>query len=874
MQLVWPLTGRSAELNRVDALLRTGPGGVILAGPPGVGKTRLAVECLARAEAAGYAPVRASATAATSLLPFGAFAHLLPDELGGTTQANLLGQVARSIGERGGGRSVAVMVDDAHLLDDSSAALTHQLAQSGNIFVLATLRSGAPASDAVIALWKDGLAERLEVEPLSPDQVEELLAAALGAPMEGASLRLFQERANGNALFLRELVLGALDAGALLRNQFGWRLAGDLPISSRLAEIVESRLASLSEADRRALGVVAVGEPLALETFRALEPSTDIESLESKGLVRVERHDRRLLLRMGHPLQGEVLRAKLSPLVVRRTSVRLAEAVERFGARRRTDVLAVGFWRLEGGGPIRPELMLRAALAARQRNDFALAERLARAAIDAGAGFEAAVLLGQLLWQQRRAREAARHLESLKPLAVSDEQKTLLAVTRIEVIDLGLNDIEASLAVAEEAERSIGDESLRDQIVAERARILGRHGRNATAAAIVDPLIDRAQGRALLAACFAAGTSMSVTGQVARAVHATEVGHRAHLAWTGPPVGFPPSLHLAMRAFAYLWAGYLPEGQELSKAQYAAALRENSPLGIGFFAIDLAISALISGRCRTAVRWSNEAQATFQRIGFPFMERNSLTILSLGQAMQGLVDETRGTLAQLDALGVPVSDHSGPLLLLARGWTEVAANNRRRAIELMNEGLDLARWSGAKAFESWILHDLARLGRASEVAPRLEGLCAEVEGPLAPARARHAAALAARDPGGLEQASQTFEGIGAMLLAAESSADAATVWHQRGDRRKATAAERRSAALAGLCQGARTPALSAAAPVRAALTARELEIAGLAAAGLSDKQIAQRLFLSHRTVENQLHHVYEKLGVTSRNQLAEVLRGL
>ena len=64
-----------------------------------------------------------------------------------------------------------------------------------------------------------------------------------------------------------------------------------------------------------------------------------------------------------------------------------------------------------------------------------------------------------------------------------------------------------------------------------------------------------------------------------------------------------------------------------------------------------------------------------------------------------------------------------------------------------------------------------------------------------------------------------------------------------------------------------------AAPVRAALTPRELEIATLAASGLADKQIAEKLFLSHRTVENKLHIVYEKVGVKSRNELAEVLRG-
>lgn len=56
---------------------------------------------------------------------------------------------------------------------------------------------------------------------------------------------------------------------------------------------------------------------------------------------------------------------------------------------------------------------------------------------------------------------------------------------------------------------------------------------------------------------------------------------------------------------------------------------------------------------------------------------------------------------------------------------------------------------------------------------------------------------------------------------------------------------------------ARTPALATAVPARAALIARELEIARLAAAGLANKEIAERLCLSHRTVENKLHAAYD-----------------
>ena len=55
------------------------------------------------------------------------------------------------------------------------------------------------------------------------------------------------------------------------------------------------------------------------------------------------------------------------------------------------------------------------------------------------------------------------------------------------------------------------------------------------------------------------------------------------------------------------------------------------------------------------------------------------------------------------------------------------------------------------------------------------------------------------------------------------------------------------------------------------LTPQEREIAALAAAGLSNKQIAQRLFLSHKTVGNHLFRIFPKLGITSRAALRDAL---
>ena len=76
--------------------------------------------------------------------------------------------------------------------------------------------------------------------------------------------------------------------------------------------------------------------------------------------------------------------------------------------------------------------------------------------------------------------------------------------------------------------------------------------------------------------------------------------------------------------------------------------------------------------------------------------------------------------------------------------------------------------------------------------------------------------------------------------------------------------------LADQCEGARTPALEAL-DASLPLTVREHEIAGLAARGLSNREIADRLVVSVRTVDNHLHNAYTKLGITQRADLAAIV---
>jgi DNA-binding CsgD family transcriptional regulator len=124
----------------------------------------------------------------------------------------------------------------------------------------------------------------------------------------------------------------------------------------------------------------------------------------------------------------------------------------------------------------------------------------------------------------------------------------------------------------------------------------------------------------------------------------------------------------------------------------------------------------------------------------------------------------------------------------------------------------------------------------------------------------------------LRSVSEGFEELGLALFAAEAAAQAAIAFRRSGRQASSRGAEARAWLLARRCPGVRTPALvELAAPE---LTPRQREIAQLAAAGLSNRQIAERLTLSVRTAANHLQAVYDRLGVNRRDEVALLLREL
>jgi DNA-binding CsgD family transcriptional regulator len=182
-----------------------------------------------------------------------------------------------------------------------------------------------------------------------------------------------------------------------------------------------------------------------------------------------------------------------------------------------------------------------------------------------------------------------------------------------------------------------------------------------------------------------------------------------------------------------------------------------------------------------------------------------------------------------------------------------------------------ARSDGFAGHELLALYDLVRLGRADLAADRMAEILGTVPGGRAAGLLLHHARAAADSNGDeLFAAARDFSAHGYLVFAAEAAAGAVRLFRTGRDP-QALAASTLLADVLARCDTVRTPALLA---VQPSLTSRERQVAELAAEGVRSREIADRLYLSPRTVENHLQRVYAKLGVNGRVELAPALRSL
>ncbi|MER6973150.1 LuxR C-terminal-related transcriptional regulator [Nocardioides sp. NPDC000445] len=847
MERPWPLTGRDDELRKVAAAIRPGAAGVIVAGPAGVGKTRLAREALAASARAGRSVVFAHGSTAARPFPLGAFAGLLdvPPGEAAETIGRALDQLVRQL-------PLVLTVDDAHLLDEHSAIVVHRVVARRLAPVLITLRTGEPAPDIVTSLWKDDHLPRLDLAPLDAEESTRLIARVLGGPVDTDSAHRLWTMTEGSPLFLRHLLAGEVATGRFTAASGIWRWTSEPAISPELAGLLEREIGDLAAGVRDVVDLVALAEPVAVRTLSALTSVEDLEEAERRGLVRTDG----VVARLAHPLYGEVRRTAIGTLRARRLRGRVALTLDP-----EPDPIPRAVLTLDSDLPPEPALFLRAAEAATRMYDLPLAERLARAAAATG-DIAARVVHGAALsWLSRGEEAEAIH----EDIVATASDPGLLAMVQLH----RTGNLLFTMARPDEAHRALA-----------AAEATGAAPAHVAAMSLVLNLVDGEISGVLARApqllrselpddlagilvATAASAAAAVTGDRELLDEAAIVGG---LTADRVPTVIPGFGLADFQVLGHRLAGTPDRGADLARRMRAASADLPGPARLMGLVV-AGHAALAEGRLLDALLSLREAWAGLEGSGHEFRFR-CRTLLATASAQAGQPENAAPLLADVAAGHHPAYRLYLPDDRLAQAWGAAAEGWTTEAIGHAVAAAALAREAGSPAYEVLAWQTAVQLGDTT-VAParRLAPLAGL--GPRADTALAHAGAWADEDGDALLRVAHAWARLGDLVAAGDAAAQAADV-HRRAGRQGSALTAAATAAKLAERSGARTPALVVAArPLP--LTAREREIAALAARGLSNKDIAARLTLSVRTVEGHLYRAGHKLGVSERAGLADTL---
>jgi DNA-binding CsgD family transcriptional regulator len=867
----WPLVGRTADLDTVfDRLARDLPAAVVITGAAGVGKSRLIREVAERASEHGWAINAVVGTRAAASIPFGAVASLLTDRLEDASSVEILAHASRALAAADGEPPHLLIVDDAQRLDAGSAALIHQVVTEGVCRLVATVRSGEPAPDAIETLWTSGWAGRIELHGLSLAETGVLLSAVLEGPVDGATRQRFWETTRGNVLYLRELVLGATAAGSLHNEGGIWRLHGPTTTPPRLVELIAARLGALDDAARSALDVLAIAERIGLDELTSLVDGEVLERVEDAGVIDVVDDGGRPLVVLAHPLYGEAVLATMPALRRRRVCGLVADAVEAAGMPLPGDLVRVVTWRLDAGRPVDSDRLTTAARRAYNAHDLGLAERLATAARMGGGGVEAGLVLAETAMLVGRHEEAATLLGELALEATTDQQRVDVADSRAITLGLFLGRQQEALAVVNEILALVHDADLVDPLIASLATVLVQAPKPLAAIEAVRPLLDRPASPSFHRGAYAASVALALSGALDEAIEVGSRGYEVHAA-IGTAIHFLPEAQFIGPVLALCGAGRAVEARELVTQGYDSAVAAQHADVQAYFALLAGLTAVHRGRLVTAGTHFREAAAVNREINDVAGLRWALGGIALAGGMRGDRSECEAAVAELDsAAPPPIHLHELDLVERGRAWALAAGGERTSALAGLRSAARRAAEAELVVGEALLRHDVVRLGDARSELDRLGELSERIDGELSTVLTDHCNAVVSGSGTALETVAHRFAELGVDLIAAEAALDAAAAHRREGLRRRAAECDGLARRLIEVCEGAQSPAMRIDLGFTS-LTGREREVATLAARGLANREIADHLYLSLRTVENHLQRIYDKLGVSGRDQLGAAL---
>lgn len=756
-------------------------------------------------------------------------------------------EAADALGEALSGRGATVVVDDLDLLDAPTLSVLDTLSRRAALPVrLVTATSSRPDPDGPwAALTRRGTVVHLP--PLDVNAIADLLAGELGGQVEGSTAALVTGRVGGNARAAIQLAVAAADAGVLAPVHGRWSMTSRLG-ALRLGSVLHGFTSVCTGPERFALDLIAWLGPVGAETAHALLDVPRLAALDEAGLLTASDLTPGRRLAVNPPALAQALRAALTP--ARRELLRLRVATLQ-------DPDDPGE---EAPVPLPPAAVEYRGPVTRDEHDQVTMV------------IEAAHAHTALL----RARWSEHH-----------DLASALGLLRLHLLDgLAEVDVEAKFARTTSGPDDHPDDVaafavLRAQWTASRG---GRfrdglmHDPGPTGRLVAEQvgeelldLLDRLYGAddesdfpeepapdgPLEVPEPVRGLAMIL--QVQQAINVGQPDAALDLlgAWS-PSERQTPYRHQldALRGDALLLVDQIPDAIAWSRSRLSAAYDEQSCFGVRLAARGLATAQFLAGEHETALR-TLEPILRFGRTGAaqsPFDER-ILGLAAVLHARSGHSDLAQAFFDELEATPrpyVPALDFMRPWarmeLRSAAGEVEGAARELRRA------GDEL--WERRRPVDAIFCWAMAPTPPDTDELGLLEEAMSSVQVPLMEDAFRVQRALAHGSAENLLEAALRVRGSGTLFTAAIAAS------RERAEREGTSLPPAQLEAVAAIATPPARPSPQ--------LTSREREIVTLAREGMTNREIASRLFLSVRTVESHLYRSMQKLGVSQRSQLIEI----
>jgi DNA-binding CsgD family transcriptional regulator len=902
------VVGREAELTRVEGLLDDAAGSfacLTLEGAPGIGKTTIWQHSVERARARGFTALNCRPSQSEAKLSFAGLGDLLatvPDvvldalpkpQRRALDAALLRGDVSGRAPDRrtvavgllsvlrrlASSAPVIVAVDDAQWLDrSSSAALEFAVRRldAERIGVVTAVRVTEEPVQTFDSVVPDSRRTAVRVGPLSLAALHEVLKRRVGASFPRPTLVRLEQACDGNAFFALEIARELLRAGRTAAD-------GRLPVPDDLRALVSGRARRLPAETREALLVAsALSEPTtAIVEESALGPALEVDMVRLTADGRVA---------FSHPLFASAVYEAASPARRRNMHRRLAAIVDDLEERARHLALA-------GGDPDNEiaQTLEDAAMLARRRGGWESAATL----LEQAAAMTPSTRPDEI---RRRAVSAAEHHVHAgdRPRA-RELLEGILADTptgpmRGEALRL-LGDIRHNEESTPEARR-LYEEAL-DHLADERRAIIAHLGLSYALANMLDyraaavearrtlELAERIGDDGLIAVALSFCAIIDFIGgsgaDWAKLERALELEDRELLV----PLQLRPTLTAGL---VYLYAGRLHEARTHLRELRTRAVEQGDESDLAFVLYWLVWLETLRGDYEEAATAAAEAVVLLDLTGTETVRSWVLAMRAILEAHRGNIDSARADAISGGVLAVRCGAATTMRwITAAKTFIELSVGNAAEAWQAAEQlaSLEETHGIGEPAGDPFLpdaleaLIELGELDRAGRLADQLEQRGHELDRAWASAtggRCRGLVLAARGELIGAEAAlGDALEQHARLEMPFEEARTLLCLGRvQRRAKKRKAARETLERALASF-ERLGTPLWADKARaeldrigVRRApeqLTATERAVAELAAEGLTNREIAARLFVSNRTVEATLARVYRKLRIRSRAQL-------